>query len=135
MLVHPGTGELLLITKEPAGHSLVFRMPTPLDSQRVAMLEQVGTIDVSGLAANGDLVTDASVAPDARRVIVRTYSSALEYDVADGAPLASIWDQSPRIIPLDDGAKGEGVTYRVDGGALITIGEGSAELFETPRQC
>jgi hypothetical protein len=136
MLVHPVTGEILLITKEPDGHSLVFRMPTPLNSKRVATLEQVGTVDVTGLAAPGDLVTDASVTPDARRVIVRTYTSALEYDVADGAPLANIWDQSPRIIPLDDGSKAEGVTYRADGGALITIGEGSTpRLFETPRQC
>ena len=136
MLVHPETGEVLLITKEPDGHSLVFRVPTPLDGQRVAVLEQVGTVDVSGLAANGDLVTDASVAPDARRVIVRTYTSALEYDVVDGAPLASIWDHSPRIIPLDDGTKGEGVTYRADGSALITIGEDATTLlFETPGQC
>jgi hypothetical protein len=136
MLVHPVTGEVLLITKEPDGHSLVFRMPTPLDGQRVAMLEQVGSIDVTGLGADGDLVTDASVTPDAHRVIVRTYTSALEYDVEDGAPLTRIWDQSPRIIPLGDGAKGEGVTYRADGGALITIGEGETPLlFETPRQC
>jgi hypothetical protein len=136
MLVHPVTGEVLLITKEPDGHSLVFRMPTPLDGQRVAMLEQVGSIDVTGLGADGDLVTDASVTPDAHRVIVRTYTSALEYDVPDGVPLTRIWDQSPRIIPLGDGAKGEGVTYRVDGGALITIGEGATPLlFETPRQC
>jgi len=136
MLVHPKTGEILLITKEQDGHSLVFRMPTPLDSQHTVTLEQVAVIDVSSLGADDSLVTDAAVSPDARRVIVRTYTSALEYDVPDGASLTSIWKQTPRRIALDDGAKGEGLTYRVDGSALVSIGESTtALLFETPRQC
>jgi hypothetical protein len=136
MLVHPRTGEIVLITKEADGHSLVFRMPTPLDGRRTVTLEQVGAVNVSSLGSPSGLVTDASITPDARRVTVRTYTSALEYEVPDGAPLASIWGQSPRVIPLDDGAKGEGLTYRVDGGALISIGEGATTLlFETPREC
>jgi len=136
MLVHPGTGEILLISKEADGHSLVFRMPTPLDSQRVATVEQVGTIDLGGRGPDDSEVTDAAIAPDGHRATVRTYTRALEYEVQDGAPLVSIWSQSPRTIPLADGAKGEGLTYRVDGGALISIGEGaSTRLFETPKQC
>jgi len=69
-------------------------------------------------------------------VTIRTYGSALEYDVPPGAPLASIWEQMPRVARLDDGPQGEGITYRADAGALITIGESTpAVLYETPRQC
>jgi len=136
MIVHPITGEIVLITKEEAGPSLVFRMPTPLDSSRTVTLEQVGAVDTSGLGGDGSLVTDAAIAPDAHRVTIRTYTSALEYDLPDGAPLASIWGQSPRITPLSDGPKGEGLTYRLDGDAFISISEGVTPLlFETPRQC
>ena len=76
------------------------------------------------------------MAADGRRVTVRTYGSALEYDVPDGAPLASIWEQMPRVARLDDGPQAEGITYRANGQALISIGESTpAHLFETPRQC
>ena len=45
----------------------------------------------------------ATVSADARLVTIRTYGSALEYDVPPGAPLASIWGQTPRVARLDDG--------------------------------
>jgi len=137
MLVHPTTGEILLVTKEPSGQSVVFRMPTPLDSGTTVTLEQVGAITVSGGAGEqAKLVTDGTVAPDGQHVTIRTYTSALEFEIPVGAPLASIGGQPPRVIPLDDGKKGEGLTYRLDGNALISIGEGTrTQLFETPREC
>jgi len=76
------------------------------------------------------------VSTDARLVAIRTYGSALEYDVPPGGALASIWEQLPRVARLDDGPQGEGITYRADAGALITIGESTpASLYETARQC
>ncbi len=94
-------------------------------------ISNVGTLDPSG-----SVVTDASVSPDGRRVTVRTYGSALEYDLPDGAPLTGIWKQAPRVARLDDGPKGEGITYRADGWAVMTIGENSiATLFQTALEC
>lgn len=136
LLVHPRTGEILLATKEPSGQSALFRVPLPLESRRAAALEPVGRIDLRALVPPGGLVTDGAVAPDGRRVVVRTYGFALEYAVPDGAPLASIWSQAPRLVPLHDGPQAEAITYRADGGALVTTGEGvPAHLFETPWQC
>jgi hypothetical protein len=147
MLVHPTTGELVVITKEKSGQSSVFRAPNPLDASQVGTFERVGGLDVSALggpgagasgksAASGKLVTDAAISPDGQRVAVRTYTAALEYDLAQGASLASIWSQAPRVSPLDDGKKGEGITYKMDSHALVTIGEGKSQaLHELRRSC
>lgn len=135
MLVHPNTGEMVVITKERGGISGVYRVPH-LDSRGAVTLEWVGRVDVRDGSPDRDLVTDASIAADTRHVTVRTYSHAFEYDLADGASLGSIWGQQPRVTTLDDGPKGEGITYRADGQALMTIGEGtSPALFQTSEEC
>jgi hypothetical protein len=136
LLVHPKTGEILIVTKEVLGRAGVYRVPQPLDARRTTRLERVAEVDMGRVGVKIDVVTDATVSADARRVTIRTYGSALEYDVSPGAQLTSIWDQTPRVSRLDDGPQGEGITYRAHGGALISIGESTpANLFETPWQC
>jgi hypothetical protein len=136
LLVHPRTGEMLIVTKEVLGRAAIYRVPQPLDARRTVKLERIADVDMARTGVKLDVVTDATVSSDARRVTIRTYGSALEYDVPVGAPLASIWEQMPRVGRLDDGPQGEGITYRADNGALITIGESTpANLFETPWQC
>ncbi len=136
LLVHPKTGEMLIVTKESVGRAVVFSVPLPLDARRTVRMEQIASLDLRAMGAGSDLVVDGSVAPDGRRVIIRTYAHALEYDVPDGAPLAGIWGQKPRLASMNDGPQGESITYRADGGALISIGEGvPARLFLTPWTC
>jgi hypothetical protein len=136
LLVHPKTGEILLVTKEVPGRTTVYRVPLPLDSRRTVKLERITEVDMARAGVKIDVVNDAAVSADASRVVIRTYGTALEYDVPAGAALASIWEQVPRASRLTDGPQGEGITYRLDGKALITIGESSPTyLYETARQC
>jgi hypothetical protein len=136
MLVHPKTGQILLITKEPGGNSRIYRLPTPLDSRRTARLEQIGRLDLSSQRGPAALVTDASASADAHRVVIRTYASALEFDLADGESLEAIGGRKARVYRLEDAPQGEGIAYRADGGALMTIGESvPAILYETPWRC
>jgi hypothetical protein len=136
LLVHPQTGEMLIVTKELPGRAGVYRVPLPVDVRRTVKVERVAEVDMGRVGVKIDVVTDATVAADGRRVTVRTYGSALEYDVMDGAPLASIWEQMPRVARLDDGPQAEGITYRANGQALVSIGESiPTHLFETPWQC
>jgi hypothetical protein len=124
MLVHPKTGEVVLVSKEYNGRAQVYGYPTPLDPDRRVQVDLVAELDLSRLGPVTSAVTDGAVSPDGRRAVLRTYSSALEYDLTSDASLASIWSrQQPRLMPLDDGAQGEGITYRADGKALLTIGE------------
>jgi hypothetical protein len=136
LLVHPTTGEILIVTKEIVGRAVVFRLPLPLDSRRTVTLERIADLDLARFGVRADVVTDAAVSPDGRRVTVRTYGSGLEYDVPEGAPLASIWGQTPRVFRIDDPPQGEGISYRTDGSALLSIGEGlPAYLYLTPWAC
>ena len=50
--------------------------------------------------------------------------------------LASIWDQNPLVFRIEDPPQGEGISYRLDGNALLTIGEDNPTfLWQTPRAC
>lgn len=136
LLVHPKTGEMLIVTKEALGRATIYRVPAPLDSRRSMKLERIAEIDMARFGIKIDVVVDAAVSADARFVVIRTYGNVLEYDVPPGAALASIWEQTPRVARVEDGPQGEGITYRADAGALITIGESTPTyLYETARQC
>lgn len=136
LLVHPKTGEILIVTKEVPGRAGIYRVPLPLNSRRTVTMEPISELDMAKAGVKIDVVTDATVTADASRVALRTYGSALELEVPPGAALASIWDQLPRVARLEDGPQGEGVTYRADGGALISIGESTpTHLYESARQC
>ncbi|MCC7367577.1 MAG: hypothetical protein IT306_04090 [Chloroflexi bacterium] len=136
LLIHPRTGELLIVTKEHIGRAIVYRLPVPLEPRKKLMLERVANLDISDAGVKVDVVNDGAVAPDASRVVIRTYGSSLEYDVPPDATLASIWNSKPRVSRLNDGVQSEGVTYRADGKALITIGEGTpAPMFQMVWGC
>jgi len=136
MLVHPNTGEIVLVTKAQTGISLVYRFPLPADGQDPVILDLLDAVDLRLFDPRGGLITDSTVSPDGRHVTLRTYTSILVYNVQESAPLGSIWDQTPRVYQISDGAKGEGITYRFASDDLISIGEGPTTfLFQTSWQC
>jgi hypothetical protein len=135
LLIHPRTGEIVLVSKEYAGRATVFRLRQTTGSER-AELEEVGALNLSSLGPLVSAVTDAAVAPDGGRVALRTYNAVVEFELPAGAELASLWRLQPRIYPLSDSPQGEGITYRADGRALLTIGEQRpAVLFQLEWQC
>jgi hypothetical protein len=69
------------------------------------------------------VVTGAALAPDGRRVVLRSYADAFEFDVTDGDVPAAITGGAPRITPLPDEPQGESITYSTDGTALLTVSE------------
>ncbi|SIQ92417.1 esterase-like activity of phytase family protein [Micromonospora avicenniae] len=68
-------------------------------------------------------VTGAATAPDGRRVVLRTYADAFEFDVADGDVIAALTGGTPRATPLPDEPQGESVSYSPDGRSLLTVSE------------
>lgn len=136
LLIHPQSGELLIVSKSYAGAGRIYRLPRPFAPGQRATLERAADIDLSSLGPLAGAVTDAAVSPDGRKVSVRTYVAAIELDLPPGASLASIWANAPRISRLDDRQQGEGITYRADGGALLTIGEGRpAVVWQSEWRC
>jgi hypothetical protein len=76
------------------------------------------------------VVTGAATSPDRRRVALRTYAAAYEWDVPDGDVVKAITTGTPRATPLPDEPQGEAIAYTVDGQGFLTLSDvsGPTEL-------
>ena len=138
MLVHPRTGEIMVITRELNGMSMIYRLPLPLDGEGAQIADLVDVLNVQRLDPASGQVTDAAISSDGRQLALRTYASVLVYDVQEDGFGYSIWEQTPHVYRLTDGPKGEGLAFRLDSGDLLSIGEDKAApaaLYETAEQC
>jgi len=124
LLVHPVSGDLYVVTKEPSSAG-VYRMGTG------GVLERIAT-----LAVGSAPVTGADIAPDGRRVALCTYSSGFELELPPGAAgFDDVWRQPLRPVDLGPRAQGEAVAYRLDGNALLSTSEmAPAPLQEVERR-
>jgi len=130
LLVHPSTGEVLVVTKDASGESGVYRFPMPLDAGRTVTLERVATVrvthplEVRGLKV-GRLVTGGDVSPNGDRVLLRTYVEGYEWRAAKGSSLGQALRGQPRVVAMPFLGQFEAVCYRLDGRAVLTTSEGS----------
>ena len=134
LIVHPVTGRLYVVTKPLAGTAGVYEAPAPLDAGRPNVLELVaeartgatGTPGGPGIGGIANyLVTAGDIAPDGRRVALRTYTDLYEWTVP-GDDLAAAFDGEPTIMPLPQTRQGEGLAYAPDGGSVLVSTEGPA---------
>jgi hypothetical protein len=125
LLVHPRTGQLLIVTKSFSG-GVVYAAPTPLVAGTPNVLRRVGTVPVPEITA-GD------IAPDGSRVVLRNYTAAYEWDV-HGDDVAAALHGVPARIPLPRSQQGEGITYRLDGQALLVSSEGEGSPLQELRR-
>jgi len=125
LLVHPTTGEMVIVTKgSMAG---VYRFPAPLTPGALATLVRVGApAGLDGVVTGGD------VSPCGDRALLRTYSGLFEYVIAPGKTAADALTGAPKRVPVRSEPQGEAVTYRADGLGYLTASEGtSVPLFAT----
>lgn len=128
LLVHPRTGQLLLVTKSVFSAD-VYAAPVPLAD---GVLRKVASVPVRATRTPGGpdlgriatrLVTGGAVSPDGRRLAVRTYTDAYVFDVP-GEDLLAAFAAEPTVLPLPATRQGEGITWSRDGRALLTSTEG-----------
>jgi hypothetical protein len=122
LMVHPKTGDILIVTKAQKTKSQVFMLARPASSGKF-VLKEVGRIEPPYAIGPMKLVTGGAISPDGRHVILRTYLCAFEYDAPsdfDGWVKAK-----PRTVILNAEPQGEAITYTLDGKRLITTSEGS----------
>lgn len=132
MYVAPN-GDVVLITKRPiataAGQyrsALVFRVPASAwGANGVVVAQLADSLPIVPGSLPLRLITDASLAPDAKHLAVRTYAQVYVFAtdsvtgaVNHGVP-ASICD----IVPLGE-RQGEGVTWANARGRLVFTSEG-----------
>lgn len=134
LMVHPQTGDIYIVTKEP--EPVVYKGTAPLDPSRTTRLTEVATLTVGEGLGRFDAVTAGDIAPDGRRVAVCTYVSGYELVLPEGdAPFDAIWAVRPRPVDLGLRPQGEALAYRADGRALLTTAEGpGSALTQVERQ-
>jgi hypothetical protein len=124
-------GTPIIITKDSPAEVYVPSGPLVANSTTPVKLEKVGTFSPertgtpNKLGAAGErFVTGAAASPDGKKVILRTYADAHEFDVPDGDVVKAITTTKPRITPLPNEFLGEAIAYSPDGKAYLTISDG-----------
>nr|MDP9496190.1 hypothetical protein [Actinomycetota bacterium] len=124
LLLHPRTGQTLVVTKELLGARAYEARDGVLEPVAPVAVRATGT--PGGPAPNQAaqlLVTGGAVSPDGRRLALRTYTDAYVYEVP-GDDLVAALRSEPRVLPLPATPQGEAVTWTRDRSALLTSSEG-----------
>ena len=120
-VVHPLTGEALLITK--ADPARLYRL------EGDATLTDVGTLDLEPLGVDNRNVTGADVSPSGRQLVLRTDSDIILFDAA-GQTLAAALSGEGRVLPAPPEEKAEAIAFAATGQAIFTAAESeSAPLW------
>ncbi|MEV0941161.1 hypothetical protein AB0I90_12400 [Micromonospora wenchangensis] len=128
-LLLDGAGRPVVVTKQ-GGSAGVYLPAGPLRAGATVPLTLAGQVRLPLTTTPNPysffgrrLVTGGATAPDGRRVVLRTYADAFEYEVTDGDVVAALTGGTPRIVPLPDEPQGESVSYSRDGRFLLTVSE------------
>lgn len=131
-LIFGADGVPIVVTKEVSGTAGLYRPIAALEARsttgvamkRVGAFTPHSTGENNLLGALGEVViTGAATSPDRRRVALRTYTAAYEWDVPDGDVVKAITTTTPRLTALPDEPQGEAIAYSADGTSFLTISD------------
>jgi hypothetical protein len=127
ILVHPLTGETLVISKNEAGPAQVFAFPDippmPAAEDTAQELHQVGLLDMSALGTGDGVITGGAVSPLGHRILLRTESEIFELAVP-GESLEAAFESTPVQILDAPATEGEAISFGLDGQSLWMVDEG-----------
>jgi hypothetical protein len=125
-------GKPIVVTKEITGIAGLYVPTAELqpNSQAGVKLRRVGEFRARSSGENNSLgalgevvVTGAARSPDGRKVALRTYTAAYEWDVPDGDIVKAITTSTPRLTALPDEPQGEAIAYTADGTEFLTLSD------------
>jgi hypothetical protein len=117
-------GTVYVITKGDTGPIAIYRFPQPLRPNASVRLERVATL-AAGTVKRHERVTDASISPNGRWVVLRTAGSLAFYPARELAAGTVADPQTFDIRSLRE-VQGEGVAL-ADDGTVYLIGEGGGK--------
>jgi hypothetical protein len=127
-----GDGTPIIVTKEVGKPAALYTPTAKLetDNNEGVPLQRVGEITVPSSDTSGNTfarlgrgtIDGGAVAPGGGKVVLRTYTDALEWTVTNGDVLAALKGK-PRVTPLPDEPLGEAITYGPDGKNYYTVSD------------
>jgi hypothetical protein len=121
LLVHPYTGAITIVTKEKDGPASVFTAPPLINPGPPIVLTKAGTLKSP---AGSPRFTGASLHPQARGILLRTYTHVYFAPMTQGQTIADALQAPLCSLPIVREDQGESVAWRRDGTGFLTIGEG-----------
>lgn len=125
LLIHPQTGDLYIVIKTKEKVSAVYKTKAPLRSGRLSHISNVDLPDGSFLTMLVGRITDGSISPDGKRVVLCDYVRGWEALVPAKGGFDAVWKSRWRAVDLDARAQGEGIAYRHDSRAILATSEGA----------
>jgi hypothetical protein len=126
LLVHPDTGEVLILTK--ADTTAVYAFPTvppqPAPASNPVVLTLVTSFDLADADADDPVVTGGAVSPRGYRVVLRTDEDLVLFTGTPGGSLEDVLGRQPVRLPTPPPGQGEAVAFGPDGQRLLLVGEG-----------
>jgi hypothetical protein len=129
LLLHPSTGEALILTREEDVGARIYRLPLapqPASSEAVR-LEHMGSPTWPGglpREARG-----GAVSPGGSRIALRTDDEVLVYPIEEGQSLVEALSNDAWVITVHGQPDGEGITFDIEEGALWLFAEGEASSW------
>lgn len=123
VLVHPETGETLVLTK--GDETLAYALPAGAAASGVATLERIAAFWLADAGAADPAVTGGAVSPRGWRIVLRTDEDLALFSGAFGDTLAEVLQRDPVLLPTAPPGAGEAVAWSADGRRLYLVGEGA----------
>ncbi len=131
-LLLDGDGDPIIVTKE-FGRPAALYTPTAqlkTENSEGVPMRKVGEVTVPPSETSGTTVgrlgratiDGGAVALGGSKVVLRTYTDALEWSVSGGDVLTALKGE-PRVTPLPDEPFGEAITYSPDGKYFYTVSD------------
>ena len=115
-------GRIYIVTKGETGASALYAFPSAVHAGQVHRLERIGSQRSAKAVGTADRITDASMSPDGKWVVLRTTASLIWYPAT--AALAGQWQQAERYdLQVLREPQGEGLALANDG-TVYLAGEG-----------
>lgn len=136
--VHPRTGDGYIVTKRFDGRCDVYKLAAPWKTNELNVLPKVGELRFPDALPVSTMATAADLAPDGRRLAVRSYACGWEWRLPAETPdkeFEKIFKTEPTRLELAAEPQGEALCYSSDGRAILTVSEKRPTvLYETQRK-
>jgi hypothetical protein len=119
-LIDPQTQAIFIITKRDS-LSLIYQLSAPYSLTGVNQVKRVGKLPYNG-------VVSATLSPDGRKIIVKTYTNLLSYTRTPGESLAATLNKKYKNLPYEVEPQGEAVTFARNNTGYFTLSERRFDL-------